>query len=170
MADAPSSDETVETLARMFAEHPAWRAAAKHVSADATSDVYFTQRPGEAWHLALVDGAGRLRPGASPDPDFVFRFTPQAVARLARVEGGLADFAGALFEAIGSEDPEQRVDLRIAVSFARLLRRGYVRLILAGGPRLLALGARHGVRGWSGLRRLVEGARRGPDPWERPPG
>jgi hypothetical protein len=168
---APPGDPEVEELARLFREHPAWRAAARYVSdPDATSDVYFTRRPGEAWHLELARDGARLLPGRSEDPDFVFRFPPEAVRRLADVEGDVADFAIALFEGIDSDDPDARIDLRIAASFPRLLRRGYVKLILAAGPRLLALGAARGWRGLSGLRRLVESARRTrPEDWELGP-
>lgn len=166
----PGADAVVDDLARLFREHPAWRAAARYVTdPDATSDVYFSHRPGEAWHLALARDGARLLPGRSPDPDFVFRFPPRAVERLAAVEGDTADFAIALFEGIDSDDPHARIDLRIAASFPRLLRRGYVKLILAAGPRLLALGASRGWRGLSGLRRLVGSARRTrPDDWELP--
>jgi len=168
--EADREDPQVEELARLFREHPAWRAAARYVSdPGATSDVYFSHRPGEAWHLELARDGARLLPGRSTDPDFVFRFPPGAVRRLAQADGGMADFAIALFEGIESDDPEQRIDLRIAASFPRLLRRGYVKLILAAGPRLLALGARRGWRGIGGLRRLVDAARRArPDDWELP--
>jgi hypothetical protein len=160
--------DAVDALARLFAEHPAWRAAASHVTdPEARSDVYFSDRPGEAWHLELADGAARLLPDRSPDPDFVFRFAPGAVLRLSEVEGGLADFAIALFEAMQSDDPATRVDLRVAAPFSRLLARGYVGLLAAAGPRLVALGARRGFLGLRGLRRMVEQARRTrPEDWE----
>lgn len=158
----------VSQLARMFAEHPVWREAAGYVvDPSATSDVYFAERPGEAWHLELAGGGATLRPGRSRDPDFVFRFSAEAVRRLAATRGGLADFAIELFESMRSDDPARRVDFRVAAPFARLLRRGYVRLLVAAGPRVVAFGARQGVRGLWDLWRLVESARRAdPADWE----
>lgn len=170
MQEDRSPGDEVAQLARMFREHPAWREAAGFMAPPATSNVYFVDRPGEVWHLALEDGVAHLRPGSSGDPDLVFRFSRESVRRLAATRGRVADFAIELFDAMSCADPARRVDLRVAAPFTRLLRRGYVRLLLASGPRVLAFGARRGVRGLRDLRRLVEEARRAePAPWEIDP-
>jgi len=164
MGDA---DPVVEALADLFRAHPVWRRAAAHLSDRARSGVYFAHRPGEAWTLERHAGQTRLSPGACADPDLVLRFTEEAVRRLAAVEGDVADFAIALFECALESDPTARVDVRVAASFGRLLRRGYVRLLLAAGPRLLAFGAAHGVRDVGALRERVTALRAtGPAPWE----
>lgn len=152
---AAARDPWVERLARLFREHPAWREAARIVDCRATSDVFFTHRPGEAWHLARRGDETLLLPGPSADPDFVFRFAPGAIARLESVQGNAGDFAAELFALAASEDPDVRVDLRIAAHFSRLLRRGYVRLLLAAGPRVRAIGVARGIRGIADLARLV---------------
>jgi hypothetical protein len=145
-------DATVERLARLFLEHPAWVAAARILAPAATSNVYFNGRPGEGWRLEKREDATRLLPGAGSDPDFVFRFTPGAVARLDAVQGGVGEFAVELFALILEEDPELRVGFRIAAGFPRLMRRGYLRLLLTAGPRVLAFGATQTALG--------------PEPWE----
>ncbi len=64
-------------------------------------------------------------------------------------------------------DPALRVGFRVIAPFRILVRHGYVRLLLAAGPRLAALGARHGVRSLGDLRRLVRDLRsRAPQAWE----
>jgi hypothetical protein len=163
----PATDETVERLARLFLEHPAWVAAARHLSRSATSTVYFSHRAGEPFRLDQSDGQTRLLPGAAPDPDFVFRFTPVSVDILEEVEGGIGDFAVSLFGLILKDDPAQRVGFRIAADFLRLARRGYVRLLLAAGPRVIAFGASHGIYHLGALRRFVADLRaREPEEWE----
>jgi hypothetical protein len=157
-----ASDATTDRLAALFRSHPAWVAAAGHLSPEATSNVYFTHRPGEAWRLEQAHGETRLQPGAASDPDFVFRFTPDAVERLAAQEGGIGEFAVTLFTCITADDARSRVDLRIVAGFARLARRGYVRLLLAAGPRVIRFGARHGIRTPGALRRFVAELRRRP--------
>jgi hypothetical protein len=167
LSPEPAGDPHVERLARLFREHPAWREAARHLSEEATSRVIFSHRPGERWRLERRGEGSLLLPGDAPDPDLVFRFSPAAIARLAGAEGSVGDFALELFGLIVAGDAEARVDLRIAAPFARLARRGYVRLLVAAGWRVLAFGARHGVRSLSELRRLVERiAARTPAPWE----
>lgn len=167
MTPPAADDPHVDRLARLFREHPAWREAARHVSAESTSRVLFTHRPGERWHLARERGESLLQPGDVPDPDFVFRFSPGSIDRLERVEGSVGAFAAELFGLIVGEHPDARVDLRIAAPFPRLVQRGYVRLLVASGWRVLAFGARHGIRSLGQLRRLVETlTKRPPDSWE----
>lgn len=161
------TDPHVELLARLFREHPAWREAARYVSDDAASRVLFAHRPGERWRLVREGGESLLLPGDVADPDFVFRFSPGAIERLAAVDGPVGAFAVELFRLILGEVPQAPVELRIAAPFARLVRRGYLRLLLTSGWRVVAFGARHGVRSIGQLRRRVEVQRGRPsEPWE----
>lgn len=161
------ADPWIERLARLFREHPAWRTAARLIDQRATSNVFFTHRPGEAWHLERRGDETLLLPGAAPDPDFAFRFTPGAIARLEAVRGEAGDFAAELFVLVIAEDPDTRVDLRIAASFGRLLRRGYVSLLLAAGARVREVGAAHGIASLKDLARLVARVRiAGGNAWE----
>lgn len=160
-------DPWIDRLASLFRLHPAWREAARAIDSRSTSNVYFTHRPGEPWHLERRGDLTLLLPGAAPDPDFAFRFPSGAVARLEAVRGESNDFAAELFALALDEDPEVRVEVRAIASFPRLLKRGYVRLLLASGPRVRALGAAHGVSGINGVRRLVAAVRAsGPRDWE----
>jgi len=160
------SDPTVAEVARLFREHPAWRRAAGYIGEGCTSAVWFRHRPGEPWHLVRMEEGARLKPGAPRDPDFVFRFSPGAVRDLSDVEGGMDEFAVCLFARMIDPDPERHVDFRVVSPFWRLARRGYVRLLLAAGPRVAAFGASHGLTGLADLRRLVRSLRRGPFDFE----
>jgi hypothetical protein len=163
----PLPDPWIERLAHLFRAHPAWREAARVIDPRSTSSVFFAHRPGEPWHLERRGDQTLLLPGAAADPDFAFRFPPAAIARLEAVHGGAGDFAAELFALALEEDPAARVDLRVVAGFARLLRRGYVRLLLASGPRVRALGAAHGVVGVRGIVRLVAALRMSsPASWE----
>jgi hypothetical protein len=116
----------------------------------------------------MHEGRAYLGPGPAPDPDLVFLFTPAAVGRLAGVDGSIGDFAVELFRLMAESRPHLRVRLRVAASFARLLRRGYLGLLVAGGWGVLAFGATRGVRTIAQLRTLVDGVRCSqPEPWEQ---
>ena len=162
-------DPSIDRLGRLFREHPAWRDAARMIDPHSTSTVYFRHRPGEPWHLERRDDETVLEPGAAHDPDFVFRFSHGAIDRLAAVRGSAGDFAAELFTLALSDDADVAVEIRIAASFARLVRRGYVRLLLAAGPRVRAIGRARGVIGLTSLHRLVTQLRqRDRATWERP--
>jgi len=160
VASTAESDASVNRLAALFRSHPAWTRAASLLSEDACSNLRFQHRPGEIWHLARVDGATRLAPGALRDADLELGFPPGAIERLEATRGGIGAFAVALFELAVERDPALRVDLRILAPFSRLVRRGYLRLLVAGGPEVLAWGAAHGVRTLGELRRWVARVRK----------
>lgn len=160
-------DAHVQELAELFASHPIWLDAARSIADGATSRVYFSHRPGEPWHLERRRGRSVLAPGITEDPDFAFRFTPAAIERLSAVEGEVGNFAVELFRLIIDDDPDLRIGFRIVAPFTRLARRGYLSLLLRGGPRVVAFGASHGVRTLGALRRLVaQLVAREPEPWE----
>ena len=49
--NAATEDEWTRRLSRLFAEHPAWRQAARQLNGDASSNVYFHHQPGVPWHI-----------------------------------------------------------------------------------------------------------------------
>lgn len=166
-ASPEPGDPSIARLRSLFREHPAWVQAARHTADGASSKVFFSHRPGEAWHLVRVGGESLLRPGPATSPDFAFRFTPAAIDRLASVEGDVGDFAVALFSLILEKDERLRIGFRAIASFPRLVRRGYLRLLLSAGPRVVGFGARHGVSGLGELRRMLAQLRaRPPEAWE----
>jgi len=153
-------DAIVRRLAALFRSHPAWTRAAALLSEQACSNVRFRHRPGEVWHLARVAGATRLEPGALRDADLELGFPPGAIERLEATGGGIGDFAVALFELAVERDPALRVDLRILAPFSRLVRRGYLHLLVAGGPAVFAWGAANGVGTLGELRRWIARVRK----------
>lgn len=160
-------DALIERLGNLFLEHPAWVEAARQLDPRATSSVWFRHRPGEPFRLEQREGRSELLPGRATDPDLVFCFSAHAIERLEGVRGGIGDFAVELFASILEEDPDEGVGFRIAASFVRLVRRGYVRLLLVAGPKVAAFGATHGIRSLRGLHRFVSDLRRqGPAAWE----
>lgn len=135
-------DPHVELLRNLFLTHPAWLSAARSIKDGSTSSVRFSHVQG-AYHLLRKEGQSLLLSGPAADPDLAFRFTPRAIERLCAVQGSdIADFGVTLMECAGSEDPELQVRLRVVAGFSKLLRRGYVSLLMKGGPRVLAYGGR----------------------------
>jgi hypothetical protein len=160
-----ASDPHVAALTRLFRSHPAWCAAAARIAEGSTSGVWFLHRPGEPWHLLREGDESWLRPGLAERPDFVFRFSPASIRELEQAGDQVGDFAVRLFELMLEPEPERQVGFRIVAGFTRLLRRGYVGLLLSSGPRVAAFAARNGVTGLASLRRLVNALRRS-EPWD----
>jgi len=155
-------DPHVETLRRLFETHPVWLAAARHLAPGACSAIRFSHRPREEWTLHGQEGRTVLEAGRAPDPDLAFTFPPAAIEKLDATRGGIADFSLALFRLIEETDPDLRVGFQVVAPFSRLVRRGYVRLLVAAGPRVLAFGVARGVATLGALRRRVERSRKDP--------
>ncbi len=163
-----TSDPHIRSLARLFREHPAWRAAAQHIAEGASSKVFFSHRPDDHWHLVRRDGQSLILPGAAHDPDLAFRFTPIAIQRLAEAQGDLADIAVVLFDLIANDDEDVRIGFRVVAPFWRLARHGYLGLLVIAGPKLVAYGVRHGLRTLADLQRLIAASQASaPAEWER---
>ncbi len=160
-------DPHIAQLRDLFLTHPAWLDAARNIKDGSQSRVSFSHVSGD-FHMLRQAGKSLLLPGAATDPDFAFRFTPRSIERLSQVQGsGLADFAVELFDCIVSEDPELQVGLRILSSLPKLILRGYVSLLMKGGPRVLAYGASRGVTSVGDLRRFLKQSRASDPRWEQ---
>lgn len=153
-------------LEHMLKTHPAWIATAKTIRDGSSSRVYFSHLPGE-YHMERRNGESLLLAEPVADPDFAFRFTPKSIDRLCSVKGHeQADFAIEFFECVVSDDPDLQVGLRVIAGFPRLLWRGYVTMLLRGGPRLLAYGATRGIHSVSDLRKFLSQTRASDPRWE----
>jgi hypothetical protein len=161
------ADKSIGKLAELFRSNPSWVGAARTVREGAASAVFFSHRPGEPWQIVRREGKTLLLPGRAHRPDFAFRFTPASIDRLAAARGGVGGFAVELFALIIESDEDVRIGFRIIAPFASLARRGYVRLLMAGGWEVLAFGAARGVYTLADLRRLVKRLRANePESWE----
>lgn len=150
-------DAYIQKLQTYFLEHEVWVAAAKSIKEGAGSQVFFSHVEGE-WHLLRRDGESLLLEGPATDPDLGFCFTPASIDSIVDQEGNMGDVAVQLFNCITSEDPELKVDFRVFASFGRLLKKGYVQVLLRGGPKVLQYAASRGVHTLSDLRKLLKEA------------
>ena len=152
--------QAIEQLRIFFAEHPAWVKAAKSIVDGANSEVVFD---GEAapWRLMRVDGVSVLEPGVAPSPDFTFYFTGSAIASLTQTDqkATISDFALVLFNRIISDDPRERIGFHVRAPFGQLVKRGYLRVLLRGGPAVLRFMSEHGIRSWRDFNSLVTAVR-----------
>lgn len=152
-------DYHIACLAHFYAHHPVWNKATNQLRPGAASTVYFSHKPDTAWCLIKTEEGVRLYPGPAEDPDFGFRFPPEAIEELVRVDGGVDDIAVALFDLMLSDDPARHVAFVVLAPFWRIARNGHLQMMLTAGPRVIAYGAGHGIRSVGQLRVLAKGLR-----------
>ena len=80
--DTPAGDPWIDRLARLFAEHPSWREAARGLDRRAASTVFFTHRPGEPCTRATPGPASSSAPrqGGTATPAEATAATPASCA------------------------------------------------------------------------------------------
>ncbi len=155
----------LETLRVFFEEHEVWQEAARPVKDGANSEVYFRSIPGE-YYLIREDGKSWLRKGKAPSPDFSFVFPDEAIRRFESLNGdNISDFAMLLFELLGNEDDLNLIGFRVSGSIGQILKRGYLQVVLKGGPRVLQYAASHGIRSLGDFGRLLKSLKGGDIDW-----
>lgn len=152
----------VARLAERFRSDPVWVAAAALLRDDVASAVRFTHLEGP-WRLVRRDGVSVLEPGEAPSPDFGFTFGPGAIERLLEARGDMASTAITLFECMAEREPERAIRLRLIAPPARLLQRGYIRLLWHAGPALLRFAASLGVGDLRDLLQILRALRQDDD-------
>ena len=149
----------LEILRKFFSEHPTWIKAASPVREGANSEVFIAGQP-RPYHLYRTAGRSELREGPAPSPDFSLMFSYGAVKSFHELKDGeIADFAILLFDCIKEEDIEQKIGFRVVGTLSQVLGRGYLQVLLKGGPRVLQYAAAHGVRSIGDFSRLLRGLR-----------
>lgn len=132
----PKSDSHTEAMSNALARHEGWRAVSRRIKSGAKAKVVFSHRPGDPWHVVWQRSGSLLRPGPVVDPDAAFLLTPGSIARLSTLDGGIPEIGSELAALLTHDDSELRMDLRITAPLSKLIRHGYVRLLLeaaAGG-------------------------------------
>ena len=150
----PVSDEAKKRLVDYFAHHPSWISAAKPLGDGVCSSVKFTGE-GQAWRLIRQEGKSVLETGLSENPDFDFTFSEGAIYYLTELEdGSIGDFATRFYECCFLLDEERRVEFQVVSGVGQILKRGYWKIALKGGLKVLKIARQHNLGGVNDVRRL----------------
>lgn len=135
---------SLEALRRFFRTAPAARRATRPLARDAEVAL---DLGGEPARFAMASGAAEILPGPARDPDFTLAMPPEAVRRLTAGDAGVGELGVAFFQLVLSRDPGLRIRVHLHASTARLLARGYLRVLALGGFAVAAWLVRAGARG-----------------------
>lgn len=141
--DIPGPDGGLDALRRFFRSAPAAGRATRPLSREA--EVALDLEGGPA-RFTMASGAPEILPGPARDPDFALAVPPGAVRRLTSGEAGVGGLGVAFFRLVLSRDPALRIRVRLHASTARLLSRGYFRVLALGGFQVAAWLLRAGAR------------------------
>lgn len=140
-------DDSYQLLKQFFESHPVAQKATAPLKRGAEVAVHFTDLPGRTFRFYKEDDAPRLTESSPQDADFDLTLAPLAVQEIVALEGHeVGDFGIAFFSHLIASEPERKVQVKLHAGPLKLLRRGYLGVLVLGGPKVLGWLARKGVK------------------------
>lgn len=123
-----------EALKGFFETAPAARAATRPLSRDAEVGLDLEGGPAR---FTMASGRPAVEDGAGRDPDFTLAIPDAAAAHLTSLPGAdVGELGVEFFKLAVSRDPSLKVRIRVHASAPRLVSRGYLGVLAAGGTRV----------------------------------
>jgi hypothetical protein len=130
---APSA--SFEALSVFFETSPAAVEAVRRLSDGAEVGVLLDGN--EQARFYVESGRPHLARESARDPDFTLTIPDGAVRRLVSLESpDVGEYGIAFFMLVTSSDPDLRVRVQIGASTMRLIGKGYLRVLAAGGTKV----------------------------------
>ncbi len=153
--------QAIEQLTRIFTTMEAGRNAVRPLKRGTTVGIRILGEPGEYTFERTAQSA-EIRPGAAVDPDFILTMGPNAVQQIHDTEGNrIGDFGVSFLKAMMAEEEENAVRVQLKAGLFRLTRRGYLKVLLLGGPVVVAFMAKHGYVGPTAVAKAIKKLKKG---------
>jgi hypothetical protein len=158
----PSAPEPSDVrLRRFFETSEAGRRAASSLRKAAEVGVRFTDVPGE-FRFHAVDSQPVFEQGRAMDPDFELTLAPGAVAAItSRLDADVGDLGVLFFQHMLAKDEDEKIRVKLHSGLMRLTMRGWVGVLAAGGPKVVAWMAQKGLKGPSAVASALSRLKKG---------
>lgn len=146
----------IEKLKKFIEAHPVAMKAAGHLKKGASADIVIQGVDG-IWHFIKTEAGGKFIEGPSPSADFSMQIPPRAIEELSAMQGdNMAEFGILFFKYAGAQDFDNKIFVQLKSGLLTLTAKGYVKLVLAGGPSLAAWIATKGFGGPAGIKKAFD--------------
>src|SRR5438132_1040957 len=99
--------------------------------------VRFTDVPGD-FRFHAVDGKPRFEPGKADEPDFELTLFPGAVHDVCgKSSADVGDLTVLFLQHIFANEPDQKILVKVHSGLVKLTMRGWLRVVVAGCPKLI---------------------------------
>ena len=157
----PSPAGSEVKLKRFFETSEAARRAASSLRKAAEVGVRFTDLAG-TFRFHSIEGRPAFEAGEAMDPDFELTLAPGAVDSItAKPQADIGELGILFFQHIIAKDENEKIRVKLHSGLVRLTMRGWLGVLAAGGPKVIAWLAQKGLKGpgavASALSRLKKG-------------
>jgi hypothetical protein len=148
---AATPAQYAEMLGHLFETSEAGRKAASSLSTAAFVGVRFTDFPGD-FRFHAVDGKPRFEAGKAEEPDFDLTLRPGAVRDICgKASADVGDLGILFLEHIFAQEEEQKILVKVHSGPIKLTMHGWLRVVIAGCPKLIGWLAKKGLKGPSAV-------------------
>ena len=136
-ASIGACSELAEMLRQLLETSEAGRKAASSLSKAVSVGVRFTDVPGD-FRFHAVDGKPRFEPGKADEPDFELTLFPGAVHDVCgKSSADVGDLTVLFLQHIFANEPDQKILVKVHSGLVKLTMRGWLRVVVAGCPKLI---------------------------------
>jgi broad specificity phosphatase PhoE len=148
---ATTPAQYAEMLGHLFETSEAGRKAATSLSKDAFVAVRFTDFPGD-YRFHAIDGRPLFEAAKAEQPDFELTLPPGAVRDICgKASADVGDLGVLFLQHIFAKEPEKRILVKVHSGLIKLTLHGWLRVVIAGCPKLITWVAKMGLKGPSAV-------------------
>jgi len=140
------ANELYLRMKEFFEVNPVTRKLAAPLKEGAVAEIAFD---GDETIYTMIKEGGKslLRPGKPERPEMVMKFNKGAIDYLFELQSDrIEEYALRLFECTISPTPERWVQAKITTSIVDAYRKGYIAMLLLGGPNAVKMAAQLGMK------------------------
>ena len=153
--------EAIEQLTRIFTSTEAGKSAVRPLRKGTKVGIKILGQPGNYTFERTATGVD-IRSGQPSDPDFFMTMGPEAVQQIHDTEGDrVGDFGVSFLKTMMAEEEERAVRVKLNAGLFRLTRNGYLKVLLLGGPVVVAFMAKHGYVGPTAVAKAIKKLKKG---------
>lgn len=144
-----------QKLKDFFDQRPVAHKATSPLGKKALGAVIFRNEPTQSYSFKRSGKFATLSEESPAKPDFTIRLDPGAVDELVAFPSeSVGDFGVKFFKMLKRQNENQKIELSIHIGFFKIVSRGYLKVLLLGGPVVMSVLKDFGVSGVSSLKKL----------------
>ncbi len=165
------AEQTYERLREFMLEHPAAKRAMKQLKPGAAINFILSEDE-TVYHAKRIKSGAEMNKGATEQVDLWLRLGPRAVDDLLELNtSDLGTFGvEVLKHMVASRPPEEKIDIKLEAGFIGLTKRGYLKIVILGGPKVMGFLAKKGFGGLGAIKKAFGLARQRSKNFEKPKG
>ncbi|MBN2694434.1 hypothetical protein JXR93_07205 [bacterium] len=144
-------------LKDFFENRDVAKKATNPLSKKAEGEVVFSIDKTKSYSFRRVDGESysSIFENSPKEPDFTITLSEGALNELISLKSeSVGDFGVLFFKLLKNKESGKEVSLKIHIGFIKMISKGYLKVLLLGGPVVMSALTKLGVHGIDGIKKI----------------